>query len=251
MNKCQRNRIVPIVRLATRMEDGFWHIPKRKDIVESIDFLSDLDFPTSKRYIIIYNEVNHAKEWNHKIDPIEYASVLKFASNWAHTEQKNYVVLSAAMDLEAPDGNKTMEAFNYLSQMLVYDPDIFEFIDAWNSHSYPNPGFSNSPLKDGKNSVRGFIHELAFIKKYTGRDLKVFITETGWLDTPKVNRWLDNYYLYTMQHVWSHYQVVAVTPFILQGSPGPFEKFSFLDRNSKPTVHYDAYVKARQQLFDY
>lgn len=244
-DNAKKQRVIPLVRLVTRFEDGSWAITNRKEITDQIAFLSSLDWPTDKKHIIVFNEVNHAAEWGGTIDPVSYAKVLDFTSRWARYQDENYVVLPAAMDLAAPNGPKTMEAFNYLDQMLAYNPGVFDYIDAWNSHSYPNPGFSSSPQRTEKNSLRGFEHELAYLKEKIGRDdYQVYITETGWVANTVTTPWLESYYTYSLQHIWSHPQVVAVTPFVLRGDPGPFANFAFLDRENKPTKHYLALRRA-------
>ncbi|MGD9129119.1 MAG: hypothetical protein PVJ09_01350 [Candidatus Woesebacteria bacterium] len=249
-DKSKKEKIIPIVRLATKLENNAWKIPSKKEIIDLMDFLSDLDWPTDKRYIIVFNEVNHAKEWGGEIDAQSYSRILTFTSNWAHTEAKNYVVLPAAMDLAAPNGSQTMEAFNYLDQMYDYDKEVFSVIDLWNSHSYPNPGFSSSPEKTAKNSLRGFLHELAYLKEKTGKDFQVVISETGWVANAATAKWLESYYLYAMQHIWSNPQVMAVTPFLLKGDPGPFALFGFIDRNDQPTVQYQAFRNAVEKSGD-
>jgi hypothetical protein len=237
----KKYKFIPIVRLATKVEEGVWAQPTRYDIVQLFKFMDQLDWPTEKRYIIIFNEVNHAKEWGGVIDPLSYTQILEFATSWAKTEKANYVVMPAAMDLAAPNSAETMEAFTYLTKMLEYNPWIFDHIDLWNSHSYPNPAFSSSPILTGQNSIRGFEHELNFLKRKTGRDFEVIITETGWVQTSQTEPWLKSYYLYAMQHVWTHPKVVGVTPFLLRGAPGQFSDFSFFDRDNQPTKIFEAF----------
>ncbi len=238
-----QRRIQPIVRLSTRYDaaNEAWEVPNRRDIIHMMEFLDGLDWPRAERPIIILNETNHAKEFGGRIDPATYAEILQFTSRWAQTSEHDYVVLPGAMDLAAPNGPETMEAFAYLEAMLAADPAVFDYIDAWNSHSYANPGFSSSPLRTDKMSLRGYRHELDFIRKRTGRDLDVYITETGWVDNARTGRWLDEYYRYAFDTIWSDERVRAVTPFVLQGSPGPFEGFSFLDAAGEPTRQYRAY----------
>ncbi len=243
-NDAKANNFIPIVRLATESRDGIWSKPNRRQIVHMFEFLNQLDWPDDELHIIVFNEVNHAKEWGGDISPQEYAQVLDFTCKWAHTEAKDYIVLPAAMDLAAPNGSETMEAFTYLEAMYRYNPKIFNQIDIWNSHSYPNPAFSSSPTRSAKNSMRGFIHELNYLKRKTGRDFEVIITETGWKANRQTAPWLNNYYLYAFQHIWSHPQVIGVTPFVVQGSPGPFESFSFYDAENNPTIHFDAFQNA-------
>jgi hypothetical protein len=242
----RHQRLIPIIRLATRFDTatGAWQIPTHRDIVDLFDFLNQFEWPTDERYVIVFNEVNHAAEWGGRLDPEGYARLLAFAASWAHTEGRNYVILPAAMDLAAPNGELTREAFAYLTQMQAADPEIFDQVDVWNSHSYPNPGFSSSPTRSAQNSVRGFIHELTWLKDRTGRDFDTFITETGWINTPQTSHWLTDYYLYSLQHVWSHPQVKGVTPFLLKGDPGPFSQFGFLDSSDQPTAQYNAVQRA-------
>ncbi|KUK79780.1 MAG: hypothetical protein XD95_0134 [Microgenomates bacterium 39_7] len=245
---CRKNKIIPIVRLATAMEGDSWAIPNRRQIVQAFEFFNQLSWPSDERLIIVYNEVNHSKEWGGIIDPIGYTQTLEFVANWAHTEAANYKVLPAAMDLAAPNSRETMEAFNYLSQMLTANPWIFDHIDYWNSHSYPNPAFSASPSRTGQNSLRGFEYELRFLKDRTGRDYLVFITETGWVDNRYTRPWLLSYYTYALQHIWSHPQVKGVTPFLLRGAPGPFKSFSFFDESNNPTQMFRAFQESVKGL---
>lgn len=242
-NESRQARLIPIVRLATKVDGASWQVPSRKEITSLLSFLSSLEWPTDKKHIIVLNETNHAKEFGGRINPEEYAEILRFTSQWARSEQKNYVVLPGAMDLAAPNGKETMEAFTYLDRMVAYDPEIFSYIDYHNSHAYPNPGFSSAPQRKGQNTLEGFKYELSYLKEKTGKDFEVFITETGWVENRTTSRWLTSYYQYALQHIWSDARVKAVTPFILQGAPGPFAGFSFLDSSGKPTNQYLAYQK--------
>lgn len=242
-------RVVPLVRLATKMENDVWTEPSYRDVVSQIEFLSKLNWPTDKKHIIVFNEVNHAKEWGGKIDPAGYAKIFEFASSWARSENVNFEVLPAAMDLAAPNAVNTREAFTYLNQMYDNNKDIFFYADAWNSHSYPNPGFASSPDRTGKDSLRGFMHELDYLKNKTGNDYKIYITETGWETSSRLARLLPAYYTYTLENIWNHPQVVAVTPFLLKGTPGPYAGFSFLTDNDQPTLHYYALRKAIDKVY--
>lgn len=239
---CKKEKFIPLVRLATlQIKPGVWARPTRYQIVKMFEFMNKLNWPTDQRFIIVFNEVNHAQEWGGEVDPLSYTQALEFTASWAETELADYVVMPAAMDLAAPNGFQTMEAFTYLNQMLEHNPWIFDHIDVWNSHSYPNPGFSSSPTQTAQNSIRGFEHELNFLKKKTGLDFKVIITETGWVENRYTRPWLNSYYLYAFQHVWSHPQVIGVTPFLLRGAPGQFAQFSFFDEHNQPTKTFEAF----------
>lgn len=247
-NKARDKKVIPLVRLVTKYENGAWQVPNKWQIAQQISFLSALDWPTDERHIIVFNEPNQAHEWAGQIDPAGYAQVLEFTARWAKNENKGYKVLPAGMDLAAPHGPRTAEAFWYLDQMLAENPAVFDSIDYWNSHSYPNPGFVSSPERTDKQSLRGFEHELTYLKKKTGRDFEVYITETGWRETAYTRPWLPQYYQYALQHVWSDARVKAVTPFVLQGDPGPFAAFTFIDQVGNQTLQYQAYHQLVKQL---
>lgn len=244
----KKSKIKPIVRLVTKFDGKNWTVPNRKNIVDQITFLDQFEWPTEEKLIIIYNEPNHKAEWGGNINPEEYARVLSFASNWAKTENNGFKILPAALDLAAPNGHSTMEAFTYLNRMHASNPEIFDSIDYWNSHSYPNPGFIATPFRSGKNSMRGFVYELAYLKQKIGRDFEVYITETGWLNNSLTSKNLNYYYRYTALNIWSDERVKAVTPFILKGDPGPFSGFAMLDRNNQPTSQYLAYQQIISNL---
>lgn len=239
-------KIIPIIRLSTRFDTsiGAWQIPSRKNITDLARFLSNLDWHQDEKFVIVFNEVNHAAEWGGTIDPLLYGGILKFTSNWFRSEGRNYKILPAAMDLASNNSSNTREAFSYLQSLYNFDNEIFDKIDYWNSHSYPNPEFSASPTKRGQNSIRGFTYELNWLKSKTGKDFDVFITETGWASSYLTNYYLDDYYLYALQHIWSDPRAKAVTPFLMKGSPGPFASFSFFDAGNNPTIQLFSLQKA-------
>lgn len=236
-----QQKVNPIVRMVTRYDPAAdaWAVPNRQEIVDWYTFLDSLAWPHPDRYVIFLNETNHRKEFGGYFDPVEYAQLLDFAARWG--KHSGYSVLPGAMDLAAPNGPDTREAFGYLSEMMAAQPDVFENIAYWNSHSYPNPAFSAPPTARGQNSLRGFEYELAWLQQQTGRDFQVFITETGWVDTPVTRSRLAAYYEYAYQNIWSDPRIKAVTPFILQGAPGPFANFSFLNEAGQPSTQYQAY----------
>ena len=249
-NEAHREKLIPIIRLATRydQEKDCWTIPNRKEIVGLVSFLSSLNWYQEEKLVIVFNEVNHANEWGGKIDPFAYTHILKFTSNWLRSESLNFKILPAAMDLAAANAFPSMEAFNYIESMYRIDSEIFDYIDYWNSHSYPNPGFSASPRNSGQNSLRGFNYELNYLKEKTARDFQVFITETGWMSHYLINYYLSDYYLYALENVWNDERILAVTPFVMKGDPGPFSSFSFLDLEEKPTIHTYALKRALKKI---
>jgi hypothetical protein len=241
----REKKLIPIVRLATEINKSSWRKPTKADIVVLAGFLSGLDWKTDKRYVIIFNEPNQSKEYGNEIDPQDYAQLLSFACDWFHTDNRGYVVLPAGLDAAAPNGKQTMESIEYLGRMLTAEPDLFNKIDGWTSHAYPNPDFAASAYKNGKNSLWGWKFEWEFIKKKTGREMDIFITETGWDQSKVKEARLFDYYNYAFKNIWSDTRIKAVTPFVLNGNNGIFDGFSLYDSDGSPTPQLEALMRAK------
>ncbi len=234
MDKCKKLHLIPIVRLATTMQPSFWEKPDLYDTLDSANFLNDLDWPVENRYVVVYNEPNHIHEWGGEVKPEEYAFILKYSSKILKNTNEDFYVLPAGIDAAAPNGNTTMSFNRFVSRMFNKHPDVFENIDAWNSHSYPNPGFSGSPLDTHLASIKGYQKELKFVGRYVDKDLPVFITETGW----KEGIFLDqnivaDYYKTAFENVWNDKKIAAVTPFILKADNSVFSDFALIENGSQ------------------
>lgn len=230
MDDCTRLHLIPIVRIATKFSEDSWEIPKVEDIDSWINFFNSLNWVTENRYIIIGNEPNHAKEWGGIINPSEYAIYLKTFAERLHNASPDYFVLNAGFDQDAPNSKgtlrdkNTMDEKKFIELMQKEIPDIFEFIDGWSSHSYPNPAFSGSKLGIGRRSIRGYEWELGIIKK----ELPIFITETGWTRGGNSEKVIGDSMKYAYENIWSKdKRIVAVTPFILNYQQEPFFDFSW------------------------
>lgn len=242
LNEAHQANIKPLIRLTTRFENGAWVVPTHADIVAYAKFFTSLDWKDEELTIILFNEPNHAGEWGGTIDPEGYVRIADFAADWFKTEGKKYVILPAGLDLAANNSAKTMEAFAYWKRALAERPEFLEKIDGWTSHSYPNPGFSSNPWKTDKGSLRGYQHELVFLGGYTNKEFPVYITETGWNHDNLTRRNISQYYEVAYRQIWNNDpRIKAVTPFLLQGAPGAFAAFSFLDAQGNPTLAYQVY----------
>ena len=118
--------------------------------------------------------------------------------------------------------------------MYLRHPDIFNKIDGWTSHAYPNPGFSSRPDKSGSNKIDSFRTDLKFIRLFSTKKLPVFITETGWSTKNLSDHQIALYYQYVLSHQWTDENIVAITPFILNAQVGPFKIFSFIGEDNEP-----------------
>jgi len=239
-SQMQNNKLIPIVRIATNQTENGWGKPTPNDALAWVEFLEQLPWPTKSKYVMIFNEPNHAAEWGGDINPHEYARV--YRSFWEEFKKSDadFFVLPAALDLAAPNGNTTMDAQTFWQQMHQEDELVFTLFDGWNSHSYPNPGFCGSPNDTGRTSIQGYLWEKEHLKSYyLNQNLPVFITETGWGCSLLSEKTVSDHYEYAYNHIWSDPQVVAVTPFVLNYPNRPFNYFSFKNQSGQFFSYYE------------
>jgi hypothetical protein len=244
MDDARRLHLIPIVRVATEgdpFNTSVWRKPNDNDIVDFANFLHSLNWPYKNRYIIFFNEVNRSDEWGGSVNPVEYAEILNYAVTVFKSKSPDYFIISAGLDNAAPNQpNKYMNQYIYMRQMNQAIPGIFNQIDGLSSHSYPNPGFSQNPRTNTPMSINSFQYERALVRSLSNKDIPVFITETGW-STEVINDQLAaNYYTEALNNAWSDSSIVAITPFLLQGTGGPFQKFSLFGENKSLSRQYEA-----------
>lgn len=231
MQQATELKIIPILRITTIPNGGTWSEALDTDLVDFANFLDELYWPTENRYIILFNEVNRAQEWGGDVNPEKYAQILKNANLIFKERSDNFFILPAGLDSALPNSDSSMSAFNYLTRMKKHNSEIWNYIDGWTSHSYPNPAFAASPYKTGWQSITSYKSELYTI----GKKLPIFITETGWDSTKISGSALYSYYQIAWQKWLSDPSVIAVTPFILTAEHGDFTRFSFTSNgNTNP-----------------
>lgn len=251
-DNCRKLHIIPIIRLATIMENGYWKVPSYADIDDLATFLNSLNWPTTQQHIILFNEINHASEWGGRIDAKAFADLAVYATQKFKSLNPNFYILSGPLDLAAatklPD---TESAADIYREIYLYKPEYFNLIDALASHSYPNHGFIGTPNDTGQHSIHGYAWELNFLKSLgINKTYPVFITETGW---PHREGESNNNIYYTADtsakfliealKIWSDdSRIQAVTPFIYNYSSSPFDHFSWLDPSEKLYPAYQQVV---------
>ena len=222
MHACRDLHLIPIVRITTIPFGGTWSKGLDTDLVDFANFMSELDWPISNRYIVLFNEVNRDTEWGGTVDPISYAKIAKNAYTIFKERSTDYFLLGPALDSALPNSSTSLSATNYLQQMRREDNNVFTYFDGWASHSYPNPGFSASPRKTGLQSIVSYKYEMSAVG-VSGKP--VFITETGWDQNVLDNSTIYSYWRQA-QSIWEKDpSVIAVTPFVLQGGE-QFSEFS-------------------------
>ncbi|KKQ23932.1 MAG: hypothetical protein US62_C0012G0015 [Candidatus Woesebacteria bacterium GW2011_GWA1_37_8] len=239
-DKIRRLHLIPIVRLATQEQNGGWEKGKTDEIPGWVNFLNELNWIVKNRYIIIGNEPNHAIEWGNELNPEEYSDYLLNFAKALKQKNQDFFVLPAAMDASAPTNHIHLNSSEFLRRMINKNANIFDYIDGWNSHSYPNPEFSGSVYDNDAISIKSYTHELNLLNNLgVKKELPVFITETGWAhnQNEKNLRYLflspnevGKRLTYAYENIWTDKNIVAVTPFIINYQSEPFLKFSWKDK---------------------
>lgn len=240
-DQMRRLHLIPLIRIATTAQGSTWQAPEEVEINNWVTFLNSLNWVVKNRYVIIGNEPNHANEWGGKVDPQAYSSYLKEFSKKLKKTSDDFFVLPAGFDASAPNSANSMDESLFIKQMLISNPDLFNYLDGWTSHSYPNPDFSGKETDRGKGTIDTFDWELAYLRSLgVDKTLPVFITETGWKHEIGEEGGISNKLKFAYEHVWNDERVVAVTPFILNYTNPPFDEFSWKkDENSFYGFYFD------------
>lgn len=244
-DEMRRRHLIPIIRLATKANGAIWNKPQEAEINNWVAFLNSLNWVIQNRYVIIGNEPNHAAEWGGTLDPQGYGAYLKEFSQKLKEASTDFFVLPAALDASAVNQKDTMEESKYLKLMYQADPTVFDSIDGWNSHSYPNPDYAGAETDTGKGSIQTYNWELLYLFSLgVPKQFPVFITETGWSNLKFGEAEIARKYTFAFLHVWNDPKVIAVTPFILNYPQSPFD---FLSWQKKDGSFY-SYYGALQQI---
>lgn len=242
MDKCRKLHLIPIIRLATHPQNNYWLKPDFNDLEKYAHFLALLNWPVKEQLVILFNEPNHALEWGGEINPSEYAKMADKLIDLFMQKNSNFKIMLAGLDQAADSRNGTMKEEDFLKQMQIAVPNIFEKVSAWCSHSYPNPHFLGLPQAVGKATIRGYQWEIDFLKNLgLKKDLPVYITETGWpYGRGYFNEEKAGDFIKQAFEIWQEDELVkAATPFILNYPQAPFSHFSWLKENGEPTSLYN------------
>lgn len=244
MDEARADHLIPILRLATEgdyFDKTSWRKPRESDVLDFANFLSSLNWPVKNRYIVVFNEVNRADEWDGSSNPVEYADLLSYAVTVFKQKSPDFYIISAGLDNAAITGNGNFNEYDFLRLLYQSNPNIFNEIDGLDSHSYPNPGFSTLPSIRTSESITSYKFEQNLVSRLSGKSLPVFITETGWTQDKYNDTTIGDFYKQALSTVWTDNNIVAITPFLLRSSGTSFDKFSFLRSDGEPNNIYISY----------
>ena len=236
-DQLRKFHLIPIIRLATSFENGYWRTPQIEEAQKWVDFLNSLNWVVKNRYVVLFNETNRADEWGGRVDPKDFAEITyNFAKNLKESNV-DFFIMMAGLDSAAPSQLPQYEdEAVFLKKTLITQKNLFDYLDGWASHSYSKNGRQRS-----RNSTYNYQWELAILKNLgIEKNLPVFITETGFphregkgpdfsFPSEKVIADLTrNYFVEILKDP----KVVAITPFILNYQDEPFDHFSWQKPNS-------------------
>ncbi|MBI2622142.1 hypothetical protein HYW66_00715 [Candidatus Microgenomates bacterium] len=235
MDEAKTLHLIPIIRLATFASGNLWTKPTIFDSIDFANFLNSLEWPVKNRYIIVYNEPNSYLEWGGVVDAAGYAQELSHTIDAFKRVNDDFFIISAGLDSYAPPrGSLYQNSYQFLLEMDRVVPGIFKRIDGFASHSYPANNFSQSPLVSNGGGIASYRQELFFIKSRFGvNNLPVFITETGWQQNYVGQSQTALFYNYAFKQVWQDKNIVAITPFVLNGQNSAFSGFSLINNDGR------------------
>ena len=263
-DQMKKFKLIPIIRIASLLEYDTWKTPDVNQAENWAQFLNSLKWYTKNRYIILFNEPNHAKEWGGQVNPRHYAEIILEYGQKIKNKSSDFFILPSGLDASAPDSSYTMDEVRFLKSITSYKREMFDILDGWTSHSYPNPHFMGRVNDTGRGTLTTFewelslLNQLGIYKKYP-----VFITETGWVhnqDNQDSGLYSPDYVAGLIEEaaksVWNNSKIVAVTPFLLNYQSYPFAGFSWQKLNSKYYYpQFDSYrsvakIKGLPELVD-
>lgn len=237
-------KLIPVIQLWNLDLDDY-----KEETKDAAEFLNKFIWPIKYRYVSVYNEPNDDKFWYGDADPKEYAKILDYTIRTFKEVNSDFMILNGAFNISSSTDKENIDAFDFMTDMNKNVPGIFEKLDGWASHPYPQPNFSGSPYSTGRWSIKAYEEELKFLKDELGvkKDLPVFITETGWAHAegesynasfPPVAK-VAEYLKIAYEEVWlKDSRVRAVMPFTIRYDP-PFDHFSWINKDKVPYFHYD------------
>lgn len=261
-NICRENHLIPIAQII--MDPGY--VPSDDDVEKTADFYNQVKWPTQKKYVTAFNEVNAAEYWGNRIDPAEVAQKLNKFIDAFKARSPDFFLMNGALNASARTGKvltnlgvqtEYLDEPNFLEQMNSAVPGIFRKLDGWAVHTYPQPEYKGKPLdttiageadwERGRNTMSSYKWEQNILKSKFGVDLPIFITEMGWPHKEGAKpraEWYDqntvaDYYKSVFRDLLvPDNRVVAVIPFGMKVTS--LDNFSFVGNDGTRYPQFEA-----------
>lgn len=235
-DQMRRFRLIPIVRLATSFEGNSWRRPKKEEAASWADFLNSLNWVVKNRYVVLFNEPNHATEWGGEVDGENYGQVaLTFARTLKEKNEDFFLMLAGLDALTPQEPPRYEQEKTFLRQMFQSAKkgvsEFADYFDGWASHSY---------------QPKTYLQELDYLFSLGLKEnWPVFITEAGWPHAEGIKSQnsfpseniVAQKFLTAFTNWNNDSRVVAITPFILNYQGELFDHFSW----RKPGTPKDFY----------
>ncbi len=242
--KLSEKHLIPVIQLHDVNVDDY-----KEQTKDAAEFLNRFLWPIRYRYISVYNEPNDQKFWYGRVDPEEYAKILKYTIEVFKEENPDFFMLNGAFNVTAPSDDNHMDSLEFMRRMELAEPGVFSKLDGWASHPYPQPNFSGHPHNEGRWSIKAYETELSYLRQVLKVDkyFPVFITETGWAHAEGENYssgylpvdTVAEYFKMAFEDVWlKDDRIRAVMPFTIKYDP-PFDHFSWINKDNVPYKHFD------------
>lgn len=244
-------KLVPIIQL--------WDVDLEnveKQTKEAAEFLNGFQWPIRDRYIVAYNEPNDSAFWYGNANPEQYARVLDTTITIFKEVNRSFFMMNAGFNTSAANTLTQIDAFDFMKRMDKEIPGIFDKLDGWSSHSYPQPNFSGNPHNVGRWSISAYATELDFLSRVLNVDkqLPVFITETGWAHAEgkvynssylTAEEILKNFEI-AYKEIWAKDPRVRAAIAFTLWYPPPYDHFAWVNQDKVPYVHYEGVKKLKK-----
>lgn len=217
---CYDKRLIPVLRIATTIQNGVWVKPVADAPGDYTSFANavkrviqglPLD-ATLPLYVEVLNEPNNNGEWSGQTNPAEYAQVLEDVAAALHSIDPRVKVTNSGL---SPGGDYDNRQF--IRAMFTAVPNLGQSIDAWASHPYcgdtpPEQNNHNGNAPVPLLAIDSFSLELAVLSEYMDiSNLKVIATEGGFSGVDEDTE--AAYMMRAFRDYWSQWpEVLGICP---------------------------------------
>ena len=216
VSTCWEKRLIPVLRVATYMENGAWVKPPADAPGDYTSFANavrrvvqglPLD-ATLPLYVEVLNEPNNNVEWSWQVNPAEYAHVLQDVAAALHSIGPQIRVTNGGL---SPGGS--YDNLQFIRAMFAAVPSLGASIDAWATHPYcgdvpPEQNNHDGTASNPRMAIDSYMTELAVLAEYMDiSELKIIATEGGFSGLDRDTE--AAYMMRAFRDYWSRWPEVA------------------------------------------